>query len=88
MSFHVVCSTLDSSSSDHRTFHCQPVSVFFTLVTSRQLLHVHVVVLAHVGGGGGEVVVDPHLVDREKEGQDVEGRGDPAVPRSLTVGVT
>ena len=53
-------------------------------------MHVDVVVLPDVcrGAGWGEVVVDPHLVDREEEGQDVQGRSDPAVPRSLTVRVT
>jgi len=38
------------------------------------LLHVHVNV-PDVGGGGGEVVVHPELVEAEAEGDDVEGHG-------------
>ena len=82
---------LHNSQSQNNFFPHFFATTFFVRERSRrQLLHVDVVVLPDVSRGAGrsEVVVDPHLVDREEQGQDVQGRGDPAVPRSFTVRVT
>lgn len=87
MSFHVALWIHLLRITEHFIVNLCLVLFLTRVVTSRELLHVHVVVLPHVGGGGGEVVVDPHLVDRQAEGEDVEGGRDPAVLGRLPVGV-